>query len=80
MDTNIETKIAESLDRIAKILAGLLLRDIEEGEQTTKIYRLKGCGFSNTEIAEILQTTPNTVGVALHSLRKNKSRAKRKNK
>lgn len=77
MEKNTEIKMAESLDRIAKILAGLLLRDIEEAEQTKKIRRLKGCGFSNTEIAEILQTTPNTVGVALHSLRRKKTRGQR---
>ena len=60
----------EALERIAKILAGLLLKDIEEGDQKQKIKRLKQCGFENTEIAKMLGTTSNTVGVAVHSLKK----------
>ncbi len=61
---------AEALERIAKILAGILLKDIEEGDQKQKIKRLRQCGFENTEIAEMLGTTRNTVGVAVHSLKK----------
>lgn len=67
-------RMRESLDRIAKILAGLLLRDIGDGDQKQKIGRLSQCGFNNVEIAEMLGTTPNTVAVALHSLRKSRKR------
>lgn len=67
-------EIKSSLDKIAKILAGLLLRDIEDGEQRQKIKRLRQCGFSNVEIADMLGTTQNTVAVALHSLRKSRGR------
>jgi len=66
-----------SLERISKILAGLLLRDIEDAEQKVKIKRLKQCGFDNTEIAEMLGTTPNTVGVAVHSLKKKRTRKRK---
>jgi len=66
--------VKESLDRIAKILAGLLLRDIEDGDQKEKIKRLKQCGFENTEIAKMLGTTPNTVGVAVHSIKKKRKK------
>jgi len=66
-----------SLERISKILAGLLLKDVEDAEQKVKIKRLKQCGFDNTEIAQMLGTTRNTVGVAVHSLKK-KSKGKRK--
>jgi transcriptional regulator len=59
-----------SLERISKILAGLLLRDIEDAEQKVKVKRLKQCGFDNTEIAQMLGTTRNTVGVVVHSLKK----------
>lgn len=68
-----------SLERIAKILAGLLLKDVEDAEQTVKIKRLKQSGFDNTEIAQMLGTTRNTVGVAVHSLKK-KGKGKRKAK
>ena len=66
------SELKEPLERIAKILAGLLLKDIEEGDQRQKIKRLKQCGFENTEIAKMLGTTPNTVGVTVHSIRKSK--------
>lgn len=65
-------QLKEPLERIAKILAGLLLKDIEDEDQKEKIKRLKQCGFENTEIAKMLGTTPNTVGVAVHSLKKSK--------
>lgn len=70
------TDIKEQLERIAKILAGLLLKDIDDGDQKQKIKRLKQSGFDNTEIAEMLGTTPNTVGVAVHSLKKSKKKKK----
>jgi DNA-binding NarL/FixJ family response regulator len=69
-------ELFEPLNRIAKILAGLLLRDIEDGDQKQKIKRLKQCGFDNTEIATMLSTTPNTVAVAVHGLRKFKGKTK----
>jgi DNA-binding NarL/FixJ family response regulator len=69
-----EAEIVKALDRISKILAGLLLQDIEEAEQSRKIKRLKSCGFSNTEIADMLNTTVNTVNVAVHSLKHRKRR------
>jgi DNA-binding NarL/FixJ family response regulator len=65
-------RITSSLNRIARLLAGMLLRDLEGGEQNLKIARLKSCGFGNTEIADMLGTTVNTVNVAVHSLRKKK--------
>ena len=71
------SEFKESLERIAKILAGLLLRDIEEGDQRQKIMRLKQCGLENTEIAKMLGTTPKTVGVTLHAMKKSKKKSKK---
>lgn len=70
--------VAKSLDRIAKILSGMLLRDIEDSDQKEKIRRLKQCGFGNKEIANMLNTSANTVGVAVHELRKQRGRSKAK--
>jgi|GEM_PF-5826877 len=67
-----------ALEKIAKILAGILLKDLEEGEQILRIKRLKQCGFDNVEIAEMLGTTRNTVAVAVHSLNKGKKAKKKK--
>lgn len=71
-------RIEEALERIAKILAGILLKDIQEGDQRQKIARLKQCGFENTEIANMLGTTRNTVAVAVHSLKKHKKKRPRR--
>jgi len=73
-----DAEIVAALNRISKILAGILLQDIEEAEQSKKIKRLKSCGFSNTEIAGMLNTTVNTVNVAVHSLKNKKRRKKQK--
>ena len=72
MPTNGLENVARSLDQIVKILAAHLLKDIEEGDQKQKIKRLKQCGFENTEIANMLGTTANTVNVAVHSLKKSR--------
>ena len=68
--------VSQSLNRIAKILAGLLLKDIEDGDQKLKVKRLNQCGFSNAEIAEMLGTTANTVKVTVHSLKNSGKRKK----
>lgn len=72
--TGSEDDIGRSLDRVAKILSGLLLKDIEEGDQKEKIRRLKGCGLDNSEIATMLGTTANSVNVAVHRLKKARRR------
>lgn len=78
MKSNGLPDIQKALERIAKILAGILLKDIEDSDQIRKMARLKQCGFQNTEIAEMLGTTPNTVNVQLHALRKRKKAGKAK--
>ena len=75
MSTN---ELLEPLNRIAKILAGLLLKDIEDGDKRQEIKRLKQCGFENTEIAKMLGTTANSVGVAVHALKKSKGKSKKR--
>ena len=72
MDSNAD--IVKALDQIARILTGIVLRDLEEGDQIKKIARLKACGLQNAEIAKMLGTTANTVNVAVHSLKKKRGR------
>ncbi len=72
-------RIADTLDRIARLLAGIFVKGIEEEDQKTQIARLKGCGFGNSEIAEMLGTTANVVNVAVHRIaRKGHRRRRRK--
>ena len=72
MDETPLTTIAVTLDRISKILAGLLLKDMEESDQGGKILRLRSCGFGNQEIAEMLNTTALTVQVTASKLKSKK--------
>jgi transcriptional regulator len=71
-------RIATAVERVTKLMAGILLKDLEDGNQNIKIARLKSCGFKNTEIAEMLGTTANVVNVAVHSLKKKKVGKKKK--
>jgi DNA-binding NarL/FixJ family response regulator len=71
-------RIANTLDRIASLLAGILVNGLKDEDQKTQIARLKGCGFGNTEIADILGTTRNVVNVAVHSIRKKGHRRRRR--
>ena len=68
--------IVKALDQIARILTGIVLCDLDEGDQIKKIARLKACGLQNAEIAKMLGTTANTVNVAVHFLKKKKGRMK----
>jgi DNA-binding CsgD family transcriptional regulator len=54
------------LEKITRLLALLAVKGESQSE---KIKVLSGAGFSNTEIAELLGLTPNSVNVALHRLR-----------
>lgn len=82
MESDALKGIQRSLERVGKILAGILLKDIEQGDQTQKIARLKQCGFQNFEIADMLGTSRNNVNVRVHALRyrhKRKKKTRRKN-
>ena len=71
--------VVGALERIGKILTGILLKAIDDFDQDTKIARLKQSGFENKEIAAMLGTTPNTVNVQWHKFKKAvKKRPKKK--
>lgn len=52
------------------IMVASLLRSMDGGTQKETIALLSNAGIGPTEIAEILNTTPGTVNVALVGLRK----------
>lgn len=56
----------DNLDRVTRLLALLVVKGESQAE---KIKTLSGAGFTNTEIAELLGTTANSVNVTLHRLR-----------
>lgn len=78
MGKAVDERVAGALERISKILAGILLSDVRDSDQIQKIARLRECGFQNREIADMLGTTANTVKAAVHSLRSKRKGRKRK--
>lgn len=66
------------LDRIARLLALLATKDMKQ--QVDQVAYLNGVGFRSLEIAEMLQTTQNTIDVTLSNLRKNKKKHRSKNR
>ena len=65
-----------ALERIGKVLAALYASHLDDFDQGAKAVRLSRCGFANNEIADILGTTANTIGVALHQVRKKSEQKK----
>jgi DNA-binding NarL/FixJ family response regulator len=75
-----DSNIVRALEQIARVLTGIVLRDLGEGDQIKKIARLKSCGLQNAEIARMLGTTANTVNVTVHSLKNKKKVGSRASK
>lgn len=57
-------------DRTELLLAFLLLNQMKGASQSEKALQLNLAGFSNVEIADILQTTPQLVSDALYNVRR----------
>lgn len=62
-----DKEFIEIQKEIAGLLAILVKRD---RTQSVLISEMGSVGFSPKRIADLLKTSPNTVSVALHSLRK----------
>lgn len=60
----------EKTDRAERLLALLLLQDMKGLPQRDKIRQLNVAGFSNFEIADILQTNTAVVAQSLYQLRR----------
>jgi DNA-directed RNA polymerase specialized sigma24 family protein len=66
-------------DRVEKLLALLLLQQLKTAPQRDKATHLSLAGFTNTEIADLLQTTTGVVAQSLYEARrKPKKKAKSK--
>ncbi len=57
------------LEKLTRLLALLVVKGESQPE---KIKVLAGAGFTNTEIAELLEITANAVNIVLHRLRTKK--------
>ncbi len=68
-------------DRVERLLALLLLQQAKSAPQREKALQLSLAGFTNTEIADLLQTTAGVVAQSLYEARrkpKRKSKGSRK--
>ena len=70
---------AETIDRTEKLLALILLQHLKGSAQRTKVQHLSLAGFSNVEIADLLQTTSAVVRQSLYEARKAQRRRTGKN-
>ncbi len=59
----------QSQDRLEKLLALLLLHQLKTASQAEKALNLSLAGFTNTEIADLLQTTSAVVSQSLYKMR-----------
>lgn len=57
-------------DRLEKILALLLLHSMKGASQQEKIVQLSLAGFTNYEIADLIQTTTGVVAQSLYAARR----------
>jgi len=68
--------MAEATDRVERLLALLLIQEVKT--QREKIVQLNVAGFTNTEIADLLQTTSGVVNQELYAARKSKKKNTKK--
>ncbi len=68
----------EASDRTDRLLALVLINQMKGASQRDKILQLNLAGFTNVEIADILQTTTEVVAQALYESKKNKGHRARK--
>ena len=64
----------KSDDRVEKLLALLLIQQLKTAPQREKALHLSIAGFTNTEIADLLQTTAGVVAQSLYEARRRPKR------
>lgn len=65
-----------TMTRTESLLALLVLHNMAEASQVDKAVALSRIGFSNPEIATLLQTTPNTIKTSLSVAKRRKATKK----
>ena len=67
----------DSIDRNERLLALILLHQMKGSSQQEKISQLNMAGFTNVEIADLLQTTSAVVAQVLYASRKSGKKNKK---
>jgi predicted transcriptional regulator len=68
----------ESLERVERLLALTLLQQMKGSPQREKALQLSLAGFTNAEIADLLQTTAAVVSQVLYTARRSKQASRRR--
>ncbi|MDH4303961.1 MAG: hypothetical protein OEV53_07855 [Nitrospira sp.] len=76
MSNDASERLASAIERISKVLGALYASQMGDLDQGIKAERLSRCGYLNTEIADLLGTSSNTINVALHKTRRQKKKGK----
>ena len=77
MSDDVNERVVEATERISKVLGALYALQMGDLEPGLKAQRLSRCGFQNTEIADLLGTSPNAINIALHRVRTQRKKARR---
>jgi len=75
MNESKQNEILQELQRISKLLALTITRELKQKEKIELLYSI---GFQPKEIADLIGTTSNTVSVTLVEIRKEAQTSKRK--
>ncbi len=67
----------ERFDRVERLLALSLLHGMKGVSQQERAHQLSVAGFSNVEIADLLETSAQVVAQHLYAYKKSKPRKKR---
>lgn len=67
-----------SLDRVEKLLAAILLQSMKSATQREKVIELNLAGFTNVEIADLLETSSQVVATYMSEARKGRKKRSRK--
>lgn len=62
------------LERVERLLALVLLQNMKSANTAVKARELSIAGFTNVEIADLLDTTAAAVGQSLYAARKGKKK------
>lgn len=68
----------EATDRLERLLALILINQMQKMSQQEKALQLNIAGFSNTEIADLLDTTAGVVAQVLYTARRGSTRRSKK--
>jgi len=69
-------QLIKAIDGLGRIMGVIYVHYLGDVELGIKAEHLSRCGFSNTEIADLLGSTPNSINVALHKARHPKPKKK----